>query len=426
MTMPVADSRTRTAAALREGSRLRSLLLRAGYERDLRAQKPTVFQPLLEAIEKQVFHPRPPLSRKPLRFGVCCGMRRKEQVMTGVAFGMFDWIDRAAEPLHQLYEERLQLLEVADSAGFFCYHLAEHHATPLGMAPSPALFLAAAAQRTRRIRLGPLVYLLPLHNPLRLIEEVSMLDQLSGGRLELGVGRGVVPYELRYHGVDPDDTRAIFNEALAVLVAGLTNSRLTFEGQYYRYNDVPMELQPLQRPYPPLWYPTHNPESVQYAARHGYNFVGLGPAAAVRQHVDLYRQTWAAHRHEPDRLNGHVEAPKVGVLRQVVVAKTDDEALAAAHTAHSDWYRSITKLWHDHDDHSVDGLFAWEPSTQHETMLSGSPSRVREQMERLVETSGCNYVVCALAWGTMPHEQRLHSLRLFAEEVMPAFSGSVQ
>jgi alkanesulfonate monooxygenase SsuD/methylene tetrahydromethanopterin reductase-like flavin-dependent oxidoreductase (luciferase family) len=189
---------------------------------------------------------------------------------------------------------------------------------------------------------------------------------------------------------------------------------------------VPMELQPLQRPYPPLWYPTHNPESVQYAARHGYNFVGLGPAAAVRQHVDLYRQTWAAHRHEPDRLNGHVEAPKVGVLRQVVVAKTDDEALAAAHTAHSDWYRSITKLWHDHDDHSVDGLFAWEPSTQHETMLSGSPSRVREQMERLVETSGCNYVVCALAWGTMPHEQRLHSLRLFAEEVMPAFSGSVQ
>src|SRR5215469_15626261 len=101
--------------------------------------------------------------------------------MTDVAFGVFDWIDRAAEPLRQLYEERLQLLELADSAGFFCYHLAEHHATPLGMAPSPALFLSAAAQRTRRIRLGPLVYLLPLYNPLRLIEEVSMLDQLSGG-----------------------------------------------------------------------------------------------------------------------------------------------------------------------------------------------------------------------------------------------------
>jgi len=192
--------------------------------------------------------------------------------MPKLDFGMFDWIDRAEAPLHRLYEERLRLLEVADSAGFFCYHLAEHHATPLGMAPSPALFLSAAAQRTQRIRLGPLVYLLPLYNPLRLIEEVSMLDQLSGGRLELGVGRGVVPYELRYHGIDPDDTRAIFEEALAVLVTGLTNLRLTFEGRHYRYNNVPMELQPLQRPYPPLWYPTHNPESVQYAARNGYNF----------------------------------------------------------------------------------------------------------------------------------------------------------
>jgi alkanesulfonate monooxygenase SsuD/methylene tetrahydromethanopterin reductase-like flavin-dependent oxidoreductase (luciferase family) len=346
--------------------------------------------------------------------------------MTEVTFGVFDWIDRATEPLHQLYEERLQLLEVADRAGFFCYHLAEHHATPLGMAPSPALFLAAAAQRTQTIHLGPLVYLLPLYNPLRLIEEVAMLDQLSNGRLELGVGRGVVPYELRYHGIDPDNTRAMFDEALAVLVAGLTNRRLTFAGRHYRYNDVPMELQPLQRPYPPLWYPTHNPESVQYAARNGYNFVGLGPAEAVREHVDAYRQTWAAHQNDPGRLNGHVSAPKVGILRQIVVAETDDEALAATRAAHTNWYRSIMKLWHDHDDHSIDGLFAWEPSIQHETILSGSPARVREQMTRLIERSGCNYVVCSFAWGSMPHEQRLRSVRLFVDQVMPAFSAGVR
>ena len=250
--------------------------------------------------------------------------------MTQVAFGLFDWIDRGTAPLHQLYEERLQLLEAADAADFFCYHLAEHHATPLGMAPSPALFLTAAAQRTRRIRLGPLVYLLPLYNPLRLIEEVCMLDHLSGGRLELGVGRGVTPYELRYFGVDPAGTRAIFDEALAVLIAGLTHERLTFAGNHYQYHDVPIELHPMQQPYPPLWYPTHNPESVAYAARHGYHFVGLGPAAYVRQLVETYWQTWTAHQQEPGRLNGHVAAPKVGVLRQVVVAETDAEALAAA------------------------------------------------------------------------------------------------
>ena len=140
--------------------------------------------------------------------------------MAQVTFGLFDWIDRGKTPLYQLYEERLQLLEVADAAGFFGYHLAEHHDSPLGMAPSPALFLTAAAQRTRRIRLGPLVYLLPLYHPLRLIEEVCMLDHLSGGRLDLGIGRGVSPYELGYFGVDAAQSRAIFNETLAVLVAG--------------------------------------------------------------------------------------------------------------------------------------------------------------------------------------------------------------
>src|SRR2546427_13012683 len=108
--------------------------------------------------------------------------------MTNVTFGLFDWIDRAAAPLRQLYEERLQLLEAAEAAGFFCYHLAEHHATPLGMAPSPSVFLAAAAPRTRRIRLGPLVYLVPLYSPVRLIGEICMLDHLTGG--PLGLGRG--------------------------------------------------------------------------------------------------------------------------------------------------------------------------------------------------------------------------------------------
>jgi alkanesulfonate monooxygenase SsuD/methylene tetrahydromethanopterin reductase-like flavin-dependent oxidoreductase (luciferase family) len=343
--------------------------------------------------------------------------------MTHIDFGLFDWIDRGTVPAHQLYEDRLQLLAAADAAGFFCYHLAEHHATPLGMAPSPALFLTAAAQRTRRIRLGPLVYLLPLYDPLRLIEEVCMLDQLSGGRLELGVGRGVSPYELGYFGVDPAANRAIFDETLGVLLAGLTGDRLTFEGQHYQYHDVPMELHPLQQPYPPLWYPTHNPDSVRYAARHGYNFVGLGPAAAVREHVDAYWQTWEAHRRDPARINGHVDSPKVGVLRQVVVAPTDEEALALTRPAYADWYHSISKLWHDHDDHSVDGLFAWETATQHETIIFGSPAPVRERVGHILETSGCNYFIGSFAWGTLPQQQTLRSLQLFAEEIMPAFSN---
>jgi alkanesulfonate monooxygenase SsuD/methylene tetrahydromethanopterin reductase-like flavin-dependent oxidoreductase (luciferase family) len=344
--------------------------------------------------------------------------------MTAVSFGLFEWLDRGDTPLHQLYEERLRLLEVADDAGFFCYHLAEHHGTTLGMAPSPALFLSAAAQRTRRIRLGPLVYLLPLYEPLRLIEEVCMLDHLSAGRLELGIGRGVSPYELGCFGVDVVDSRAIFNEALAVLIAGLTRQRLTFDGRHYQYRDVPIELRPFQQPYPPLWYPTHKPESIEYAARHGYNFVGLGPAALLGQQVDAYWQIWRAHRHEAGRLNGHVAEPRVGALRQVFVADTDDEALATARTAYGNWYRSITKLWHEHGDHTYDEVFAWETATQLETIILGSPMRVREQMNRFLEVSGCNYVICSFAWGTLLHEQALRSLRLFAEEVIPAFTES--
>lgn len=338
----------------------------------------------------------------------------------GVEFGLFDWIDRGRSSLHELYESRLRLIEAAEAAGFACYHLAEHHATPLGMAPSPALFLSAVAQRTKRIRLGPLVYLLPLYDPLRLVEEICMLDQLSGGRLELGVGRGVSPYELRYFGVEPAASRAMFNEALGVLVRGMTEDRLTFEGAHYKYQDIPMELRPHQRPYPPLWYPTNNPESVPYAARHGFNFVGLGPAESVRGIIDSYRQAWEAHRREPGRLNAHVEDPRLGIVRQTVVAETDDEAAAIARAAHADWYRSITKLWHEHDDHSVDALFAWENAVRFETIVFGSPERVREQMIRLVETSGCNYVICSFAWGTLTAEQSLRSLQLFSREVMPA------
>src|SRR5262245_48599589 len=108
-------------------------------------------------------------------------------------FGVFEHMDDSGVPLGRQIADRLRLIEAYDRLGFHAYHLAEHHGTPLGLAPSPGLFMAAVAQRTRRLRFGPLVYPLPLYHPLRLIEEICMLDQMSGGRLELGVGRGVSP-----------------------------------------------------------------------------------------------------------------------------------------------------------------------------------------------------------------------------------------
>ena len=123
-------------------------------------------------------------------------------------FGVFEHMDDSGVPLGQQIENRMKLAEAYDRHGFYAYHLAEHHGTPLGLAPSPDVFMAALAQRTKRLRFGPLVYLLPLYHPLRLIEEICMLDHMSGGRLEVGVGRGVSPIEVGFFGIDAADAPA--------------------------------------------------------------------------------------------------------------------------------------------------------------------------------------------------------------------------
>ena len=202
-------------------------------------------------------------------------------------FGVFDHMDRGTVPLGEQYENRLKLIEAYDRAGIRTYHLAEHHATPLGMAPSPSVFLAAVSQRTRTLRFGPLVYTLPMYHPLRVAEEICMLDQLSGGRLDVGVGRGISNLELGHYGVDPATAPAQYVEALAIVLKALTSRTLTFEGKYYSYRDVPIELEPLQKPHPPLWYGVGAPDCS-----------GLGRQECGQHRVQLAGQADARH-HRP-------------------------------------------------------------------------------------------------------------------------------
>ena len=344
-----------------------------------------------------------------------------EPTTRSLEFGIFDWIDWREAPLEQIYEERLQLLEYADHAGFFCYHLAEHHATPLGMAPSPGIFLAAASQRTRRLHLGPLVYILPLYNPLRLLQEICMLDQLSGGRLEVGVGRGVSPYELGYFQVDPGHSRAMFREAVDVIAAGLSSDRLTYQGTYYSYTDVPIEVHPRQHPYPPLWYPTTSQDGIRWAAQHGMHLMLQGPPKALRQGAETYRQLWQTHRDDSHRLNGHVARPRIGTYRLIYLADDDRRALEEARVVHRAWFSSFIKLWHAFGDSSLDSRGDFEAAIQNEALLVGTPERVSEQLGRFLEESTLDYLALAFAWGSLTHAQALHSLQLFAEKVRPAF-----
>ena len=342
-----------------------------------------------------------------------------------IRFGIFDWIDeRLGDDLAALYDGRLQLLDYADTAGFYCYHLAEHHWTPLCTAPSPSLFLAAAAQRTRNIRLGPLVYLLPLYDPLRLLEEICMLDHLTHGRLEIGIGRGASPYELAPFHVAIDDARDMFNEALAILVQGLTTGAVNFQGKHYAFDNVRAVLRPRQQPYPPLWYPTNYSRSVAWIGEHNFStvFGSLFPSLeATREQFELYNAQRATHAAEPGRLNGHVADPCYGLVRHVYVAKTDAQAISEARAAYEAFQDSFAYLWLIHHDERLTQRGDWESFCAQGGIYVGAPATVRAQLQHAMDVTGSNYFAGAFAFGTLTPEQSLRSLSLFVDEVMPAF-----
>ena len=212
-------------------------------------------------------------------------------------FGVFDHMDRGPAAARRFYADRLRLVEAYDRAGFYGYHVAEHHATPLGVAPSPGIWLAAVAQRTKQLRFGPLVYLLPLYHPMKLLEEICMLDQMSGGRMLLGVGRGISPIELRYYGIDPDATPAMYAEALEVILRGMTSKELSFEGKYYRYANVPMELDTVAAASSAavVW---HRPAGCRAVggANSGSTSSPISRGKGMRAITDRYRAEWEAAR----------------------------------------------------------------------------------------------------------------------------------
>jgi alkanesulfonate monooxygenase SsuD/methylene tetrahydromethanopterin reductase-like flavin-dependent oxidoreductase (luciferase family) len=333
-------------------------------------------------------------------------------------FGVFDHMDRGFLPLGTQYEERLRLIEAYDRAGFHAYHLAEHHGTPLGMTPSPSVFLAAVAQRTRRLRFGPLVYTLCLHHPLRVIEEICILDQMSHGRFELGVGQGISPYELGYYGIPWEKARAIYIEALAVVLQGLTSTTINFKGEHFTFTDVPVEMKPVQLPYPPLWYGIANPEGTPWAADHRVNIVSGAPAAQVRRVTDRYRAEWAALGRSPEKL------PMLGMGRFLVVADSEQEALEIARRAYRRWYRSFILLWEKHGGRPRANYADNFDAMQEEGYaLAGTPASVRDRLTRQVAEAGVTYLLCRFAFGDTTFAESMRSLDLFTKEVMPALGA---
>lgn len=328
-------------------------------------------------------------------------------------FGIFDHLDRNDLPLNEFYESRLKLIEAYERAGFYAYHVAEHHSTPIGMAPSPSVFLAAIAQRTKRLRFGPMVYALPLHHPLRLIEEICMVDQLSGGRLEIGFGRGSSPTEVKFYGQDPAQAQDIYTEARELILQGLTHRKLSFNGKFFSFKDIPMELEPLQKPHPPMWYGVHSIAAADRAARQSLNMVSLDSAKDTRTYNDRYRQVWR-------ELNGDSPTPKLGVSRFVVIAEDDQSALNIARRAYPIWHKHFYFLFS-----LLGGKPAHPRPAEFDKMMqighavAGKPDSVKKFLQAQLEESAANYLVGQFAFGDMSLAESLRTVELFRTEVMP-------
>ncbi len=375
-------------------------------------------------------------------------------------FGVFDHIEPIPGlPLDRIYRDRLFQIRRLDTAGFSAYHLAEHHTPAIhSLAPSQNVFLASVAQCTTRLRFGPCVYVLPLHHPLRLIEEISMLDNLSAGRLEIGIGRGGV-LEAYFWGqeADSETNYARYLETLEIMLRGLSHDELTYTGRFHSFQDLPMRLHPLQKPYPPLWYM----RNVETAAMDGMHTIIVGSLDSLGNEVQRYRSTWEQYQ-GTGALTVQGEEPKIGLVVHMVVAETDDEAIAIATPAWEKYRwnlgaprrleaekRGLTQFMQSKDGsfgfvgERPAGLPAREtrrdisaelerfdhqkhranPNRLGGVALAGSPAAVREYMEEYIAT-GANYFVCSFQWGDLSHEQAMQSIELFATEVMPHYVGA--
>lgn len=347
-------------------------------------------------------------------------------------FGLFDWVDAAPGlPTAELYDARLRVLAEADKGSFSRYHLAEHHGTPLGLSPSPSVFIAAAARETERIRLAPTTFIVPLYDPLRLVQEICMLDQLSHGRLDIGVGKGSSPIEAAMYGLTPADTAGRFESMFPAIVEALETGTFRRPGADGTAAEaVPLHVPVYQRPHPPLWYPTSNAASIPRLGDEGYNVLfGFGftspPLEVVREQsrvfFDHFGQS-AARGGVRYSLPG--SPPRFGMLRHVLVAETDDAAVALARPAFEAHHESFTHLWRVHGSDRFTGPADFDALVAEHKLFVGSPQTVAEQVAHARDVGEINYFAGAFAWGSLDVETALSSVRLFRDEVVPAVRSS--
>jgi len=293
------------------------------------------------------------------------------------------------------------------------------------------VFLAAAARLTERIRLAPTTFIVPLYDPLRLVQEIGMLDQLSGGRLEIGVGKGSSPHEAAMYGLTPPQTAERFESTMPAILEALETGIFRRPGADGAGEPVPLHVPVRQKPHPPLWYPTSNPASIPRLGEEGYHVIfGFGfvspPLAVVREQSRLFFERFRASAERGEvRYGLPGTTPRFGLMRHVLVAPTDEEALALLRPAFADHHTNFTHLWRQHGDERHTAPLDVDRLLEEGKLYAGSPETVARQVTGAVVDGEVNYVAGSFAWGSLDPETSLRSLRLFRDEVIPAVRGAV-
>jgi alkanesulfonate monooxygenase SsuD/methylene tetrahydromethanopterin reductase-like flavin-dependent oxidoreductase (luciferase family) len=334
-------------------------------------------------------------------------------------FGIFDSFDQGDSTPGQVIANRLDFAVEAEQAGIAHYHVTEHHGTPLSVCPSPNLFLAALSQRTTRMRIGALVHVLPMYDPLRLAEEIAILDQLTGGRLDVGVGSGVSPYELSYFGIAAGEARARYAETLKAITQALATGRMRHSGTLLRDYDVELSVAPVQRPHPPLWYASSNTATAEWAAANGVNFVGRWNDGGFIRAARAYREAGDA--------TAHIDIiGRIGTAAHVYIGRTDAEAVERFRKANDVFARQLLKLWHDNGNHNADHLYDTDRTMANGNALVGSAETVAARLAAQVSQAPVNYFEATLAFGDLTPGEATANLTAFAETVMPAVRAAFE
>jgi alkanesulfonate monooxygenase SsuD/methylene tetrahydromethanopterin reductase-like flavin-dependent oxidoreductase (luciferase family) len=341
--------------------------------------------------------------------------------MERLNFGIFDWVEASGRAPSEVYEHKLELATAAERAGFHGFFVAEHQGTPLSIDGSPTALLSAIFQRTRRLRAGALTFCLPWYHPYRFYGEVCMLDQMSHGRLELGVGRGVSPIESRIFGLNSiDESRERYRQTLDSFFKATSSETMSVNGV-----EAELHVKPYQKPYPPLWFPSSNRESIEFTARHGYHTAFIGRHADCKPLFERYRELWEKHRHDPGRHNAHVAAPFLARTQHLVIADTDAAAEKLGLEAYQAWAGHIHHLTRKIGRPDVHKTTPYDEDSA-QPLIAGAPRTVAQKLEAMLRATGANYLLCVFSFGDLASEDAMRSIELFTREVMAGISPAAR